>query len=125
MLTSTPSIRWPAVFDRPEDVLLRLRGGREGSADDTDAGGAPATKGGGEGEDDSDAAYEEVDLQDMEFDEIEEAYTYPCPCGDEFRIAHSQLMAGERIALCPSCSLKLSIKATDAVIDAMNKAVLD
>ena len=106
-------------------MLLRLRGGREGSADDTDAGGAPATKGGGEGEDDSDAAYEEVDLQDMEFDEIEEAYTYPCPCGDEFRIAHSQLMAGERIALCPSCSLKLSIKATDAVIDAMNEAVLD
>jgi diphthamide biosynthesis protein 3 len=30
--------------------------------------------------------YEEVEIEDMEFDEVEQRYTYPCPCGDKFII---------------------------------------
>lgn len=44
-------------------------------------------------------------------------YTYPCPCGDEFRITHSQLMAGQRLAPCPSCTLHIRIKATGVNIE--------
>jgi diphthamide biosynthesis protein 3 len=30
--------------------------------------------------------YEEVELEDLDFDPIKQLYTYPCPCGDKFRI---------------------------------------
>ena len=52
-------------------------------------------------------------------------YTYECPSGDEFRIAHSQIMAGERIALCPSCTLRIRVKAKDDVITAMHEAITE
>ena len=54
---------------------------------------------------------------------VKQEYTYPCPCGDEFRISHTEIMAGVRLAPCPSCTLRIRIKATDAVIDAMHNAV--
>ncbi|MES1917791.1 MAG: hypothetical protein MHM6MM_009497 [Cercozoa sp. M6MM] len=45
----------------------------------------------------------------MEFDEDGEFYHYPCPCGDQFQIALEQLMDGEEIARCPSCSLIIRV----------------
>jgi diphthamide biosynthesis protein 3 len=47
--------------------------------------------------------YEEVEIEDMIFDEDELVYTYPCPCGDKFRITL------EDIAKCPSCTLRIIV----------------
>lgn len=58
---------------------------------------------------DADGIYEEVELDDMEFDEIDRTWYYPCPCGDEFFITEEELMDGEEIAYCPSCSLKIRV----------------
>ena len=55
------------------------------------------------------AVYEEVELADMEWDEEEDAYTYPCPCGDKFIMPMEDLEVGEDIALCPSCSLRIRV----------------
>lgn len=32
------------------------------------------------------AVYDEVEIEDMEYDESQETYFYPCPCGDRFFI---------------------------------------
>ena len=55
------------------------------------------------------SSYDEVDLEDMEWDEALKAYTYACPCGDIFRITLEELHDGEEIARCPSCSLILTV----------------
>jgi diphthamide biosynthesis protein 3 len=31
--------------------------------------------------------YDEVEIEDMQFDEQLQVYSYPCPCGDKFSIA--------------------------------------
>ena len=53
--------------------------------------------------------YEEVELEDLLFSEEELAYSYPCPCGDKFRITLEELHDGEDIARCPSCSLRILV----------------
>ena len=53
--------------------------------------------------------YDEVAIEDMEFDEDEQTYYYPCPCGDRFFITVEELQDGEDIAPCPSCSLELKV----------------
>ena len=30
--------------------------------------------------------YEEIEIEDMDYDEDLKTYFYPCPCGDKFRI---------------------------------------
>lgn len=30
--------------------------------------------------------HDEVEIEDFEYDEDDEVYTYPCPCGDSFVI---------------------------------------
>ena len=30
--------------------------------------------------------HDEIEIEDMEFDEENEIYNYPCPCGDKFEI---------------------------------------
>ena len=55
------------------------------------------------------SSYDEVDLEDMEWDEALKAYTYACPCGDIFRITLEELHDGEVISRCPSCSLILTV----------------
>lgn len=30
--------------------------------------------------------YDEIEIEDMDFDEEEGIFYYPCPCGDKFRI---------------------------------------
>ena len=49
--------------------------------------------------------YDEVEIEDFEWDPLRQLYHYPCPCGDRFQIALTDLMAGEDVASCPSCSL--------------------
>ena len=54
-------------------------------------------------------AYDEVDLEDMEWSEELEAFTYQCPCGDFFQITLEELRRGDDVAHCPSCSLVLLV----------------
>jgi len=53
--------------------------------------------------------YEEVEIEDLIYDENEFMYRYPCPCGDQFTIALEELHDGEDIATCPSCTLRIQI----------------
>jgi hypothetical protein len=55
------------------------------------------------------SVYDEVEIEDMEFNEAEQVYYYPCPCGDKFFITLEELYDGEDIATCPSCSLTLRV----------------
>ena len=53
--------------------------------------------------------YEEIEIEDMVFDEETEIYYYPCPCGDKFNISLEELYDGEDIATCPSCTLRIRV----------------
>ena len=55
------------------------------------------------------AIYDEVEIEDMTFDETTQLYHYPCPCGDRFEIALVDLMDQADIAVCPSCSLMIRV----------------
>lgn len=53
--------------------------------------------------------HDEIEIEDFEFDEDELTYYYPCPCGDRFQITKEELLAGEDVATCPSCSLIVKV----------------
>ncbi|KAG8750701.1 Diphthamide biosynthesis protein 3 [Serendipita sp. 396] len=53
--------------------------------------------------------YDEIEIEDMVFDDVKGVYHYPCPCGDRFEISRSQLANYEDIATCPSCSLVIRV----------------
>ncbi len=53
--------------------------------------------------------YDEVEIDDMDWEEDEGVFRYPCPCGDRFLISIQQIVQGEEIATCPSCSLKIRV----------------
>ncbi|KAL5011356.1 hypothetical protein ScPMuIL_009907 [Solemya velum] len=53
--------------------------------------------------------HDEIEIEDFEYDEETEIYYYPCPCGDRFEITKEDLMNGEDVATCPSCSLMLKV----------------
>ncbi|KAI0142533.1 zf-CSL-domain-containing protein [Hypoxylon sp. NC0597] len=56
------------------------------------------------------AVYDEVEIEDMTFDETLQIYHYPCPCGDRFEIALADLQdESTDIAVCPSCSLMIRV----------------
>ena len=55
------------------------------------------------------AYYDEVEIEDMAWDEEKRVYHYPCPCGDRFEISRKQLANYEDIATCPSCSLVIRV----------------
>ncbi|THG96526.1 hypothetical protein EW026_g5320 [Hermanssonia centrifuga] len=55
------------------------------------------------------AYYDEIEIEDMAWDEEKRVYHYPCPCGDRFEISRKQLKDYEDIATCPSCSLVIRI----------------
>ncbi|KAL2117262.1 hypothetical protein VTJ04DRAFT_9430 [Mycothermus thermophilus] len=59
--------------------------------------------------DDGIAIYDEVEIEDMTYDETLQIFHYPCPCGDRFEIAIQDLQDGEDIAVCPSCSLMIRV----------------
>ncbi|KNH03650.1 Zinc finger DPH-type [Perkinsela sp. CCAP 1560/4] len=53
--------------------------------------------------------YETVHIDQMEYDQHMNLFRYPCPCGDLFEINVDDLLAGERVAECPTCSLTILI----------------
>jgi hypothetical protein len=53
--------------------------------------------------------YDEVEIDDLEFDCEDRTFYYPCPCGDKFRISLEQMKSGYVIATCPSCSLQIKV----------------
>ncbi|KIK24842.1 hypothetical protein PISMIDRAFT_677964 [Pisolithus microcarpus 441] len=55
------------------------------------------------------AYYDEIEIEDMTWDESKGVYHYPCPCGDRFEISRRQLANYEDIATCPSCSLIIRV----------------
>jgi len=55
------------------------------------------------------AYYDEIEIEDMTWDEQKGVYHYPCPCGDRFEISKRQLANYEDIATCPSCSLIIRV----------------
>jgi len=55
------------------------------------------------------SVYDEIEIEDMTFDEAMQIYHYPCPCGDRFEIALVDLRDAADIAVCPSCSLMIRV----------------
>jgi len=53
--------------------------------------------------------YDEIEIEDMTFEESMGIYHYPCPCGDRFEISLDDLRDGEEVAVCPSCSLMIKV----------------
>lgn len=53
--------------------------------------------------------YDEIEIEDFDYNEEEEIYYYPCPCGDKFQISKGELRDGDEIAHCPSCSLIIRV----------------
>ncbi|KAK9861817.1 hypothetical protein WJX84_002819 [Apatococcus fuscideae] len=40
-------------------------------------------------------SYDDIEIEDMEWSDNLQAFTYPCPCGDLFQISREELQAGE------------------------------
>ncbi|KAK9458125.1 zf-CSL-domain-containing protein [Dipodascopsis uninucleata] len=53
--------------------------------------------------------YDQIEIEDMVFDQDLQVYTYPCPCGDKFQITLMDLLDGSDVAVCPSCSLMIQV----------------
>lgn len=53
--------------------------------------------------------HDEIEIEDFEYDEENGIYHYPCPCGDRFEIFKEDLLIGEEVATCPSCSLVVRV----------------
>ena len=61
--------------------------------------------------------YDEIEIDDMEWEEDTNMFRYPCPCGDKFQISLEQVFKNrasvedrdKSIAICPSCSLQIKI----------------
>lgn len=53
--------------------------------------------------------YDEIELEDLSYDEERDLFHYPCPCGDRFEITRQQLKDAEDVAKCPSCSLIIRV----------------
>lgn len=60
-------------------------------------------------DDEAISVYDEIEIEDMTFDEAMQIYHYPCPCGDRFEIALADLRDAADIAVCPSCSLMIRV----------------
>lgn len=53
--------------------------------------------------------YDEVEIEDMTFDSETKVYSYPCPCGDRFKVNLQDLWDGEDVADCQSCTLYIEV----------------
>jgi diphthamide biosynthesis protein 3 len=53
--------------------------------------------------------YDEIEIEDMEFEAQIGTFFYDCPCGDRFQVTLDQLLNGEDIAECPSCTLQIRV----------------
>jgi diphthamide biosynthesis protein 3 len=57
----------------------------------------------------ADNIYEEVEIEDMVLDKETQIYSWSCPCGDRFVISLEELLDGEDVAHCPSCTLRIRV----------------
>ena len=62
------------------------------------------------------STYDEIEIEDLEWEREIETFFYPCPCGDRFQITLEELMMGEEIARCPSCSLTIRVVFDEEVL---------
>ena len=53
--------------------------------------------------------YDEIEIEDMTYDPETLMYSYPCPCGDRFKVSLEDLWDGEDIADCNSCTLYIQV----------------
>lgn len=53
--------------------------------------------------------YDEIEIEDMEYEPDISTFFYDCPCGDRFQITLGQLKSGEDVAECPSCTLQIKV----------------
>jgi len=53
--------------------------------------------------------YDEIEIEDMDFDDSDFTFYYNCPCGDRFSVSLDELIDGEDIAECPSCTLQIRV----------------
>jgi len=53
--------------------------------------------------------YDEIEFEDMTYDPITMTYSYPCPCGDRFKVALEDLWDDENVAYCESCTLYIEV----------------
>lgn len=53
--------------------------------------------------------YDEIEIEDLNFEAEIKTFFYNCPCGDRFLITLDDLINGEDIAECPSCTLQIKI----------------
>ncbi|KAH9422097.1 Diphthamide biosynthesis protein 3 [Dermatophagoides pteronyssinus] len=58
---------------------------------------------------DSGVYHDEVEIEDFDYDPETETFSYPCPCGDLFTILKDDLLNGEVVASCVSCSLIIKV----------------
>ena len=63
----------------------------------------------GQGDEEEDEIYDEIEIEDMSFDDGQKIYHYPCPCGDRFEISVVDLRQGKDVATCPGCSLRIRV----------------
>ncbi|XP_028102040.1 diphthamide biosynthesis protein 3-like [Camellia sinensis] len=72
-------------------------------------------------------SYDGVEIEDMEWNDDLQAFTYPCPCGDLFQITKQDLNLGEDIARCSSCSLCITViyNIEDFISDSSKKKNLE
>ncbi|XP_014218032.1 DPH3 homolog [Copidosoma floridanum] len=52
---------------------------------------------------------EEKDLDDFEYDEDAEVYSYPCSCSDRYLAKKSDILVGKTEAKCSSCDLSVKL----------------
>ncbi|KAJ2749479.1 hypothetical protein IWQ56_007221, partial [Coemansia nantahalensis] len=52
---------------------------------------------------------DEIDLDEMAFDEDARTYTFPCRCSGSYSISEDDLGLGRDIAPCTDCSLKIRV----------------
>lgn len=94
-LSPSHSDQHPAIATRPVQHLhCRQKDGKTAKMSD----------------DEEISVYDEVEIEDMTYDETLQTYHYPCPCGDRFEIALLDLQdESNDIAVCPSCSLMIRV----------------
>ena len=65
------------------------------------------------------AIYDEIEVEDMAYAAEQKRFTFPCPCGDVFTISLAELLEGEDVAGCPSCSLRIRVVYDEAALKAI------
>ncbi|EDO05538.1 CSL zinc finger domain containing protein [Babesia bovis T2Bo] len=72
---------------------------------------------GNKGEFQDDLIYETIALGDCHYDKDQKIFYYMCPCGDLFEFSLGQLLDGNLVSECPSCSLRVRIDLKDGDLE--------